>query len=180
MARIGPSKRLRRRDRPQAHKEYTTCAQRKQAGGFTGDITGLERAWLLYGDFVKRHYDADIEYPLWFDLKFEIPPAHKYNNWELSILKGEKFLITQARFELHCTNVEDKRGPPFVEIEKEAFLTASKFIADYCKLQLLREGGELSQEESEVEEELEGEDESEQESEKSGTPKRQRGEDECN
>ena len=178
MARIGPSKRLRRRDRPQEHKDNSSYAQRKRAGGFTGDITGLERAWLLYGDFIKRHYETDIEYPLWFDLKFEVPPAHKYNDWELSILKGEKFLITQARFESHCAHVEDRRGPPFVEIEKEAFQIASKFIADHCLLKLLREGGELSQEESEVEEESEDEDESEQEIERSESQKRQREEDE--
>ena len=101
-------------------------------------------------------------------MKFDIPPAHKYTGWELTILKGEKFLITHARFESHCVNVEDLRGPPFVEIEKEAYHTASKFIAEYCLLQLMREGGEL----------IEEEDESEQEIERSEPQKRQRGEDE--
>ena len=67
----------------QPYSEYTTYAQRKKAGGFTGDLTGLERVWLLYGDYIRRHHDWVVDYPIWFEVKFEIPPAHKFNDWEL-------------------------------------------------------------------------------------------------
>ena len=82
-------------------------------------------------------------------------------------MKGEKHLITQARFDRLCTQLEEHRGPPYVEIETIAYSTVSNFISERCSVQLLREGGELSGEESETGEETEGDCTSEQEVEQS-------------
>ena len=174
MARVDRYKRSRRsggapprRVIPPGHAANTTYAQPKRAGGYTGDLTGIERAWLLYGDYLKLHKGEDAIFPPWYENKFEVPPAHKFNAWERSILRGEKFLITHARFEKVCSILEQSRGPPFVAEEIIAYHSSAKFITDTFDIQLLREGGELTSDESESDVETEGGDVSEQEVENS-------------